>query len=300
MNYSDYNTQCPDILMIEPTNVCDLKCPLCLTGSGISNVPKGFMSWEIFTKVIDGLLPFIKTVKLWGGGEPFLHPLIFEMIEYLSKKNIKSVISTNGTCFSSPDFINKIIRSKLNTLIISLDGATKETYLKYRSGGDFDAIMNTIIELNKLQANRDIKLPRIKLQFIVMKHNEHEIELIKEIAKKYQLILKLKPLSDQILKDEFLPTKEEYSRLKKENDMIMPRFEQPSKCLAWSTITVNWDGSMVSCCKDGLRENYIGTIDETNNVLDLWNSKTFESLREDILIKKETISKCKNCIWYFE
>ncbi len=34
----------PEILTLEPTNICTMKCPTCPTGAGKLNRPKGMMS----------------------------------------------------------------------------------------------------------------------------------------------------------------------------------------------------------------------------------------------------------------
>ena len=40
----------PLTLMVEPTNICNLKCPLCPTGRGLIKRPKGFLNLNNFMK----------------------------------------------------------------------------------------------------------------------------------------------------------------------------------------------------------------------------------------------------------
>ena len=51
----------------------------------------GMMPWDIFTKIVDEAnLNNCKAITLASRGEPTLHPKLPEMIEYISKKNIRS------------------------------------------------------------------------------------------------------------------------------------------------------------------------------------------------------------------
>src|SRR5512145_1377052 len=42
----------PPVLTIEPTNICNLRCPLCVTGNGSMERPYGRMDFEIYKRLI--------------------------------------------------------------------------------------------------------------------------------------------------------------------------------------------------------------------------------------------------------
>ena len=63
----------PKMLNIEPTNHCDLKCPLCPTGLEDKSVERGTMKIEQFKPVIDRLSKYLQSVNLYSWGEPLLH-----------------------------------------------------------------------------------------------------------------------------------------------------------------------------------------------------------------------------------
>src|SRR3989344_4912526 len=79
---------------IEPTNYCNLKCKFC--ANPIMERKKGYMDFELFKKILDESLGFVKQVYLFHSGDPLLHPKIGEMVSELNKRNIKSVIFTNA------------------------------------------------------------------------------------------------------------------------------------------------------------------------------------------------------------
>ncbi|MFH1822292.1 MAG: hypothetical protein ABH830_01175, partial [Patescibacteria group bacterium] len=53
-------------LMIEPTNICNYRCPVCLTGENYDKRIKGNMSFNQFRKIIKPAKGFLKSVNLWG------------------------------------------------------------------------------------------------------------------------------------------------------------------------------------------------------------------------------------------
>ena len=72
-------------LMIEPTNVCNLRCPVCPRGNSFYENNQGFMSFQNFKKIVRPVKDLIENVNLWGFGEPFLASDIAKMINYLGK-----------------------------------------------------------------------------------------------------------------------------------------------------------------------------------------------------------------------
>ena len=77
------------------------------------------MDIGLFKKVMNELAPYLYNVNLYFQGEPMLHPRFFSFLG--NWKNSQTVVSTNGH-FLSIENSEKIVRSGLNKLIISLDG----------------------------------------------------------------------------------------------------------------------------------------------------------------------------------
>ena len=90
--------------------------------------------------------------------------------------------------------INKLLQSSLDTLILSIDGITQETYSKYRRGGDFNKVMNNLKEIIRRKKLFKKKNPKIIWQFLCMRHNEHEIPGLKKLTKRLGIKLDIKPV----------------------------------------------------------------------------------------------------------
>ena len=85
----------PYVLVIDPTNVCNLRCPLCPTGLMQRGRKAGMIPWETFTAVVDQAAPWAYKVNLFNWGEPLLHTHLFEMIRYAKSKNLGTSMSSN-------------------------------------------------------------------------------------------------------------------------------------------------------------------------------------------------------------
>ena len=143
------NILCPDyqfkFVMVEPTNRCNLNCPLCPTGNGEIK-PKKDMPLKEFKKIIDQLPNGKSDICLWNFGEPLLHKDIFAMINYAAMKGHRTFLSSNVS-FLNKEIIENLLSSQLYSITVCLDGATEETYKVYRKKGDFQHTISNIKNL---------------------------------------------------------------------------------------------------------------------------------------------------------
>lgn len=64
----------PIYLDIELTNCCNINCNMCPVGTGIMKRPKGFMSDEVFARVLEDIKKYkIQGVRFIRWGEPTLY-----------------------------------------------------------------------------------------------------------------------------------------------------------------------------------------------------------------------------------
>ncbi|SVC99611.1 uncharacterized protein METZ01_LOCUS352465, partial [marine metagenome] len=125
----------PFMMMVEPTNFCNLKCPLCPSGNGQMERPRGNMDLERYRRLIDEIKDHVMLLMLWNQGEPFINKGFLEMVRYAREHRIPVMTSTNGHFVRTLDQALDIVDSGLSEMIISLDGVDQETYETYRVGG---------------------------------------------------------------------------------------------------------------------------------------------------------------------
>lgn len=290
----------PFILMVEPTNLCNLKCPLCPSGAGQLTRPRGTMDLHDFKYIIDELGEYLLLVMLWNQGEPFLNPQFLDMIRYARSKMIPTMTSTNGHFLNGQWDSQEIIASGLGELIVSLDGASPETYNRYRQGGDFNTVVENLMALCAQKKRMKSTTPIVHLQFLIMRHNEHEIELIRELARAIRVDkLSLKTVQVQSLEEaeEFLPRDKKYSRYQLSGGTLRTKANFINSCRRlWYGSVVNWDGSIIPCCfdKDG---NYkLGNAFYPEGLKGAWRAGEYTQFRNQILHRRGAIPMCRNCI----
>lgn len=284
--------------IIEPTNICNLQCPLCPTSQNMRR-EKGFLSLDKFKYIVDEVGQVTKSISMNFAGEPLLNKDIFKMANYAEEKGIKTMISTNTTVLDR--YINEVFDSKISRLIVCLDGASKETHEYYRVGSNFEKIKENIRQLCQKKKERNLAKPHITLQFVVMKHNEHEIGEIIKLAKSLgvnSLDLKTVSLGSWVSLDRqvqlarnWLPLKEEFSRYKITNEV--PQLKARPKLCGWfKQSVILWNGDVTMCCYDFNGELVVGNIFE-EPFQKIWKSARYKKTRKAVAKREPKL--CQNC-----
>ncbi len=287
----------PYSLTIEPTNRCNLSCLECPTGNNTSTRPKGFMDIGLYKKIIDEVKGFVIYHMIYFQGEPFLHPQFMDLVKYADENKIYTCTSTNGHFLTFANCEN-IIQSGLKKIIISVDGVTQKSYSKYRIGGNLEKVIEGIRTLMLLKKQNKSRYPVVVLQFVVFRHNEHEIDAFKELA--IQLCAdKTEIKSAQIdfpeQNGDLIPTINKYSRYTIQKDRIKIKNQLKNRCFRiWSTLVISWDGYILPCCFD---KNAMFKLGNSKNqtVKSLWKSSAFNRFRKKVLTHRKEIHMCQNC-----
>jgi len=288
----------PWSISIEPTTHCNLKCIECPSGQNNLNRNKGNMEIDIFTKIIEQIKHNVFYLSLYFQGEPYLNRNFLQMVSLARKNKIYVSTSTNGH-FLTKKNAEETILSGLNRIIISLDGSNQQTYELYRKGGNFNIVIEGIINL--VDAKRKLKRnnPFIILQFIVFSTNENQIEEIKKIGKELgvdQVQIKTAQINDNENTNSLLPKKKQYSRYKKtNNNKLIIKRKILNKCYkVWHSLVITWDGNIIPCCYDK-RANYtMGNI-HSDKITDIWMSSKLKLFKKAILKNRNNIPICCNC-----
>ncbi len=286
----------PPVVMIEPTNICNLQCPLCPSGNGTLKRKKGYMDLKVFKKIIDNIEKTAFMVVLWNQGEPYLNKDFSKMVKYASDKGLFTLVSTNGNIDYKAE---EIINSGLDSMIVSLDGTTQETYNKYRINGKLDKVLEGVKKIVAAKKKLNKSNPLLRWQFLVMKHNEHEIEKIKQLSKEYEVDnLELKSVQIYSKEDvhKFLPENTKYRRYKVNGDNFELKFGIKNRCRRiWTNAVVNWDGEVAICCFDKDGEYKVGNVMDTG-LNQLWKNNKIMKIRNQILEDRKQIPICRNCL----
>ena len=288
----------PPVLTIEPTNLCNLHCPLCTTGSGEMARDRGRMSLDTFQKIIDLIGEDIFFLLVYHQGEPYMNKNFFDIVKLAKQKNIYVTTSTNGHYFTDQN-IEKTINSGLDSMIVSLDGITQDTYQKYRVGGQLERVLEGTKNLIAAKKRSRSHIPNVALQFLVMKHNEHEIPELKKLADQLGVDrLLIKNIEIRSLREaaEWLPSDNKFRRYDYSGDQLIVKNVHKKSCTRpWLSTLINWDGTFVPCCFDKNGEYPMGNIHQLIDINQMWKGKEFSRFRDALLQNRQSINICRNC-----
>jgi len=169
-------------IYFEISGICNARCPFCVTGT--RRLPQGdFISVDLFEKSIDklieeGLINSQSCIFLYNWGEPFLHPDLDKIMEYVNKREINFALSSNASI--DKEFKAKEVK-KLQEISFSMSGFSQSSYDRVH-GFRFENIKKNIAmfaENLKKAGYRN----RVKIFFHIYQFNLDEIILAKEFAK---------------------------------------------------------------------------------------------------------------------
>jgi MoaA/NifB/PqqE/SkfB family radical SAM enzyme len=266
------------------------------------------MALETFKIILDKV-PFAKKIELFKNGEPFLNRDIFAMINLASQRRIKTAISTNFSFRKPAEFFENLVKSGLDKLIVSLDGASQESYSKYRKGGDFDLVIHNINKLVETKEKFRTRKPVVVWQFLVNRFNEHEISTAQRMAKELNVTLDLQPMGladdlpdvsvEQPIQDRkrnWLPINKQYISSCYQGEYRFPLFQGICTQL-FTRLTVAADGKVLPCCWAEDKSSTFGDL-LTDGIDEIWYSQKFIDARSRFLKENftpEVRSVCFRC-----
>jgi hypothetical protein len=171
----------PSRLYIECTAACNISCAeaCCAPETGITRTRQaGMLDFDLFKRVVDEAGPALQRIDFFNYGEAFLHKRAVEMCEYIKTvfPHVYLYTSTNGLAFTDEQ-VRRLVRSGIDEVTFSIDGATAESYAKYRRRGDFDKAIRNLrsAAAEKRALGRDV--PVINWRYILFVHNDSDQEM---------------------------------------------------------------------------------------------------------------------------
>jgi radical SAM protein with 4Fe4S-binding SPASM domain len=324
----------PRELQVEVTGACNLRCRMCLVryrrplGRAEASLPL-----ERFAALLDDL-PDLERVTLQGLGEPLLAPDLLAMVELARSRGVEVGFNTNGTLLTR-ERSRRLIRAGLSWLHVSVDGATRGTYLAIRGRDWLDKVGTNVRGLMAAKAEMGGEEPAVSLVTVAMRHNLDEIPDLVALAARWGV----GRLWVQSLSHEFSDTdpagsyqeirafaedqalwrgedrdraKETFARARQTAqhlavDLRLPRLEgnlpegrptgQPGCDWPWRSAYITYDGRAQPCCMVmGSDRAALGRLDE-GGFRSLWRSEAYRDFRSRLL-GTDPPEVCQGCALY--
>lgn len=200
-------------------NRCNISCRIC----DIWSRPQWQEPDRILKEIVE-LLPYMEDI-CWQGGEVFYMKEFNSMLaEGVKCKNLNQVIFTNGLLLDEKNL--EIIAKGNVELVLSIDGATKETYEYIRRGANFETLCKKLELIKEVRKSTGAKI-NTYLNPVICRTNYKEIEQLVEFAHKYEFTsITLNPIRGIPEENIFEPIDEQAFEFMKK---IVPIAEKKSK-----------------------------------------------------------------------
>lgn len=251
----------PTTVRLDISTVCQLRCPVCPTAKGTiaRELGGGFLRRETFARFLRDN-PAVRALELSNWGEIFLNPDLVDLMEIAAHEGV-ALHADNGVNLNhaSAEALESLVRLGFRSLTCSIDGASPATYTLYRVRGDFSRVIDHIRIINAHKARLGTAFPKLRWQFVIFGHNEHEIPLARALAAELGMELKFKlswagsgegaysPIRDPA----WVRAQTGLTHLGRREHRVARRLlYDPERICSqlWEKPQINWDGRVLGCC----------------------------------------------------
>jgi len=297
----------PRHIVLDLGPVCNLRCPFCATGNGVSKLPKEFLMPDLFEKIWANLpVHMFDTASFFNWGEPFLNPHVHEYVRRFHDANLWTVIHTNFSVRIYDDrFLEAIIDSRLDDLTVSVDGASQEAYGKYRINGCLATVLANMRRLNELKKTRNVDHPKVTYKMLLNRFTEPEVQQAQALAEEVgaHLWLDDRFYADPDVAREWLaPSVLEKSAgatatppaFYANNDGLIDTYCRQ----LWDTLYIHSTGDIFPCCLICDLDHSVGNL-ACESFAEIWNNEKVRYLRRYVTDPKtpapDFVNACATC-----
>jgi radical SAM protein with 4Fe4S-binding SPASM domain len=294
LNELSYNRQMlnvlgePEVFQVELTNHCPMTCVMCPRTESMSRA-LGYMDQDLFERVIQEISAFSSKIFLHHFGDSLVHPKLGSFIRYASRHHVRSFLSTNAVLLTEKRS-REMVDSGLQELVVSLDGVTSATNLaiRGRAAQDVADAERKVRYLLEYRRERKSRTPRLIMQFVLQKINQHEAG---EWVAKWSSVegidaVKIKSYITWNGQDKHINLLRIAPVVKSDSIVC----DKP-----WTSVTILWDGRVVPCCFDYDGQYILGDL-RTESLRDIWKGERMLALRRAHRERKLcNIDLCGHC-----
>jgi MoaA/NifB/PqqE/SkfB family radical SAM enzyme len=165
----------PRYLTIVISDRCNIDCPHCYQSKSGDNLLADSEINPVLRREFSALYPYLSTLRLQGG-EVFAIRGFRELVEDVASARDRPLISisTNGTLIDQA-WAERIVRTPFQSITVSFDAGTQETFEKLRRGARFPKVIENITRLQELKKSTGSSFPELSAFFVLMRSNYREI-----------------------------------------------------------------------------------------------------------------------------
>jgi radical SAM protein with 4Fe4S-binding SPASM domain len=298
----------PFSIHIDVSSVCNYKCSFCFQadteGMKAVDLDRGFMTFDLFKKIVDDIAAFghpVKKIKIGNHGEPTLNRDLPKMIAYARQKNVADIIElfTNGSKLA-PVLNQAMVDAGLQRVNVSLEGLSDERYRQVAGvAQNFNDIIEGVRHLYGVKKQLQIYV-KIADQTHALKKDSTELFVLTEAERKH-FHDTFSGICDEIFIEKVVPQWAETQYEKQNNVADTGMYGQKIKkykgiCpFTFMYLHFNCDGTVSPCTLDWARKVVIGNS-KTQTVKEIWEGHLLRTLQiAQLKGQRDKINFCNAC-----
>jgi Iron-sulfur cluster-binding domain/Radical SAM superfamily len=282
-----YHLPLPSVMMIENTNHCNAECVMC--PRELLSRKRGFMDFGLFEKIIREVsgLKRKPVTHLHGFGEPMLDKLLPDRIRLAKACGIAHTYIVSNASLLSPEMSPTLIDAGLDKMKISFYGTDEDSYNNTMKRLGFKVAFQNVKDFLRIRKEMMRRRPRLILQYVSTETNRARTDDFRALWE---------PWIDKQAGDCLNVTSlHNYGGVRAYNRMGK---KIVSVCyFPWTSMSVLWDGRVVTCCMDSNGVQVVGDLN-TQTVREVWTGPVLTGVRDDFRkFQYDAYPVCRSCDW---
>jgi sulfatase maturation enzyme AslB (radical SAM superfamily) len=281
--YQGRRKEIPHTIIIEPSNICNLKCSCCPQGNmPKEGRPQGFMSRETFLQTLNNIDVPVKEICLYLHGEPFLNKnLDFFVCQTDKLKKVLTTIYSNGYDIDIA-LLKKVLTYKKIRFSFSMEILDKKRYEQIRKPALYENAIKSLSAIDKVFAEY-----KRKYELTMIADEDTDVrDLCKRLFAQYRQVKKIS-LTAKFPWPEHFYTGNLEGNVSKKRKFCRQITEG---------VSVFWTGEATLCSYDFSGKLIIGNLLDTP-LSRIYNSKRARAIRKKHFFRRwHKIPVCKNCL----
>ena len=266
-------------VQVQTIDRCNASCVMCPHSAVTKTGRANHMEKALYSRILDelGSAGTVRSFTPMLQNEPLMDRDIAERMrearEILGAGPELSLV-TNGA-FLTPERVDKLIDSNLNTVSVSIDAFHEKTYRSIRKGLDFSKVLENVHSLLKRKHR-----PRVITRFLKQKSNAGEREEFTKYWRARGADVLIHSVNNRA------GTLDSFNQIKGDSSKGIMR---PVHCLLnqlfpfcpqpFFALAVKWNGLVILCCHDWGSSIVVGDLSK-QSLEEVWNSEVMNCCRD--------------------
>ncbi|WP_320172158.1 radical SAM/SPASM domain-containing protein [Maridesulfovibrio sp.] len=284
----------PRLLEIELARVCNFRCLMCPVGTGVIKRKPGYMTADLYERILDDAAEHNMALRFIQWGEPTLHKDWLKHMKQAKDKGVIVHFNTNGSMLNHEN-MQSVIDYEIDSVKFSFQGVDAKSYMEMRNKDYFDEMLKKIKLLYSLRGDRE--KPYIHASTTITYETPEQVESFKKM---------LEPITDKVSvgrtnfyrfdissADISEEERERFERLKSAENLVKKRLNCCPE--VYDKLSIHYDGKVSACCLDYDEVMVVGDLNR-QSLKDIWNSPKLDLYRKELA--KGNFGKfelCRSC-----